>query len=68
METCSTCRYFHSPCGLTRGECRRSSPQVVGLSETSKDPYLRGDVVSYRETCWPRIDSTDWCGEWERKL
>ena len=54
---CVTCRWFSVPDERLSeecdGECRRWSPQVVGVD----------DGASYVSE-WPAVSALDWCGEW----
>lgn len=53
---CSTCHYSRLR-GPDHLECRRYSPAATvesfGLPRRGEHP----------QACWPRIEPTDWCGE-----
>lgn len=49
---CDTCKFFNPT--RAGGNCHRFPPQA-------------GGVVDGRFH-FPRVDSSDWCGEWVRKL
>lgn len=46
--TCATCRWLQEI-----GECRRMPPVTV----------MQTDLNGRLMTLWPRVKSTDWCGE-----
>ena len=50
-EQCSNCR-FYNPCYPNSGFCRRHAPART--------------TDSYSTPPFPSIESTEWCGEYER--
>jgi hypothetical protein len=54
-DCCGGCLFF-VPEERHRGECRRYAPRSSFVSEEVEG-----------ESEWPRVDDSDWCGEFERK-
>lgn len=57
INACGTCRYFirHQPPSAHLGECRRFPP-TVHVSYGAVESFL------------PRVEESDWCGEFSATL
>ncbi len=59
-EGCGLCRYFfQSKDKTTVGVCGRYPPQTIVTDV--------GGGVNWKETVWPVVSSTNWCGEYRPK-
>ena len=72
LEThrCNRCCYWNGNRDDARalGECRVSSPKVVGLVAQTKFHPESGQPVNSPPkamTCFPSIGAMEWCGEFE---
>lgn len=54
MATCETCR-FYGNAGYGLGPCLRMPPTVTATNEGGK------------QTSWPQVSSSSWCGEHQPK-
>lgn len=69
IERCSNCVFWVQGC------CRVRSPivieGVVGISSTpTGDPATSLHIIKEQRgpiTCWPKVESNDFCGEFELK-
>ena len=41
------------------GRCRRYAPRPLSPGAGAND------AVPDQDSCWPRVASDDWCGEWD---
>jgi hypothetical protein len=57
---CENCSHWVRTGMSQSGECRRHSPQIVGVP---LDRFGNIDVKSY----FPEISQSEWCGEWNIK-
>lgn len=57
-ETCSNCRFFHTPPHGIKPVCRRYPP-TLWRSPNRNDPLF---------SAFPTTSPTAWCGEWKRSL
>lgn len=60
-EACASCRFYHNAGmgGMIDGRCRRRPPT------THKMPLEHDDDERWSiQTAWPRVDPSDWCGEY----
>jgi hypothetical protein len=48
-RTCLICCYHD----METGYCKRYAPR-----------HISGVGTGYEEHLWPRVDASDWCGEW----
>lgn len=54
LPSCASCHYYAAT-PFKSGECRRNAPTPAILANAIDTAH------------WPRVDPTDWCGEYARR-